>query len=87
MAKPKDQLMRHATRDATRKDKLSQSMNTVLVRNLEAATGTNLHDTIKGLEAMSNAIIDNPDLLDEAERADTMLIEAIKAKLEIIDLL
>ena len=36
---------------------------------------------------MSNAIIEHPELLDEAERADAMLIEAIRAKLEIIDLL
>ena len=70
-----------------KKEKLADSLNTNLVKNLEAVTGSSLQDTIKGLEAMSNAIIENPDLLDEAERADAMLIEAIKAKLEIIDLL
>ena len=79
--------MKHVTKDAENKEKVASSMSTSLVKNLENATGTSLQDTIRGLEAMSNAIIENPDLLDEAERADAMLIEAIKAKLEIIDLL
>jgi len=40
--KPKQQLMRQATRDASNKDRLAESMNTSLVKNLETATGTNL---------------------------------------------
>ena len=79
--------MKHVTKDASKKEKISASANTNLVRSLETATGTNLKDTIKGLESLSNAIIENPGLLDEAERADAMLIEAIRAKLEVIDLL
>ena len=87
LIKPKKQLMKHVAKDAENKEKAANSMSTSLVKNLENATGTSLQDTIRGLEAMSNAIIENPDLLDEAEMADAMLIEAIKAKLEIIDLL
>ena len=87
LVEPKERLRKHASKDATRKEKAASSLNTSLVKCLESATGTSLQETIKGLEAMSNAIIEHPELLDEAERADAMLIEAIRAKLEIIDLL
>lgn len=36
---------------------------------------------------MSHAILETPELMQDAEKADEMLLAAIKAKLEIIDLL
>ena len=43
--------------------------------------------TLKNLSQMSRAIMESPELMHDAERADEMLLAAIYAKLEIIDLL
>jgi len=43
--------------------------------------------TLKNLSQMSRAIMETPELMHDAERADEMLLAAIYAKLEIIDLL
>ena len=55
--------------------------------DLHQRTGINLETTLKNLNSMSRAILETPELMEEAERADRMLLAAIHAKLEIIDLL
>ena len=46
-----------------------------------------MEDTLKNLNQMSRAIMEQPELMQDAEKADEMLLAAIHAKLEIIDLL
>ena len=58
-----------------------------LFRNLRQKTGVNLETTLRNLNQMSKAILARPELMEDAERADEMLLAAIHAKLEIIDLL
>ena len=54
---------------------------------MQKRTGINIEDTLKNLNKMSHAILETPELMQDAEKADEMLLAAIKAKLEIIDLL
>lgn len=43
--------------------------------------------TLQNLNNMSKIILATPELMEDAERADQMLLSAIYAKLEIIELL
>ena len=43
--------------------------------------------TLNSLNQMSMAILDQPELMEDAARADQMLLAAIHAKLEIMELL
>lgn len=54
---------------------------------LEQQLGVDMTTTMQTLERMSRAIIERPQLMQDAERADKMLLAAIQAKLEILDLL
>ena len=43
--------------------------------------------TLESLDRMSRAIMERPELMQDAERADEMLMAAIRAKLEILEML
>lgn len=53
---------------------------------LQIKTGIDLESTLKNLDQMSQAILASPDLMNDAERADQMLLTAIHAKMEIINM-
>ena len=46
-----------------------------------------MEETLKNLHQMSQAILATPELMNDADKADDMLLMAIRAKMEIIDLL
>lgn len=67
-------------RDALEQDKKFYS-------DLKQKVGIDMQTTLESLHQMSRAILDQPELMEDAERADKMLLAAIHAKLEIMDLL
>ena len=55
--------------------------------NVKQKFGIDLQKTLKSLDKMSKAIMRRPEMMKDAQQADEMLLEAINAKLEILDML
>lgn len=74
-------------RSAKKRDQNAKASDDKWCSDLNKRTGVDMEDTLKNLNQMSKVILDTPELMQDAEKADKMLLAAIYAKLEIIELL
>ena len=72
---------------AKKRERASKKNGSKFSSDIRKRTGVNMVTTLQNLDSMSKVILDSPELMEDAERADQMLIAAIRAKLEIIELL